>query len=111
MELNEYQEKCTETATYPGSGTISGLIYTTLGLNGEAGEVAEKVKKIMRDDGCEVTPEKKREIALELGDVFYYLAESARNLGFKLSFIAELNNAKLHDRKMRNAIGGSGDNR
>jgi len=108
MDLNKYQEKALETAQYPESHKI---IYPTLGLTGEAGEVSDKVKKVLRDNDGEFTDEKKLDIALELGDVLRYCATLANDLGFRLEDIAQANIQKLACRKERGKIEGSGDNR
>ncbi len=71
MTLNEYQRHALETAIYPAE---SRIVYPTLGLTGEAGEVADKVKKVIRDGHREFTPEKKAEIMKEIGDVLWYCA-------------------------------------
>lgn len=106
MELNEYQQKALETAIYP-----IAIIYPALGMCGEAGEVADKVKKILRDNNSEFTPEKKAEIAKEIGDVLWYCATLANDLGYTLQQIAEMNYEKLRSRQLRGKLGGSGDNR
>lgn len=108
MKLNEYQDGALTTAVYPESMRI---IYPALGLAGESGEVADKVKKVLRDNECNFTEDKKREIALELGDVLWYVATLAEDIGYCLEDIAALNLAKLSSRKQRGMIGGSGDNR
>jgi NTP pyrophosphatase (non-canonical NTP hydrolase) len=109
MELNEYQKAAGLTAIYP-SGLWVGLVYTTLGLNGEAGEIAEKVKKLLRDDKT-MTEERRQELILELGDVLWYLANLAKELDVSLEEIATQNIAKLASRNKRNVIKGDGDNR
>ena len=106
MDLNNYQKLAIGSAIYPKE---DGLYYTTLGLVGEAGEVANKVKKLIRDGGD--TPDKRKEIGKELGDVCWYLAVLAEELGSNLGKIMEDNLSKLEDRKARGVIGGSGDNR
>jgi NTP pyrophosphatase (non-canonical NTP hydrolase) len=108
MQINEYQNKAVETAIY-GSG--HAIVYPTLGLAGEAGEVADKVKKVLRDSNGVFTVDKKREIAFELGDTLWYIAALARDLGYSLDEIAKANLDKLASRKERNMISGSGDNR
>lgn len=106
MEMNEYQSKALEAAIYPNDGKIS---YLTLALCGEVGEVADKVKKVMRDkEGRFYSPDITA-IALELGDALWYIANIAHILGFKLSDIAELNLKKIKDRADRDTIHGSGD--
>lgn len=108
MELNEYQKAALETAIYPESQKI---IYPTLGLTGEAGEVSDKVKKVLRDNNGEFSPERREQIALELGDVAWYLAVCAHDIGYSLEDICKKNIAKLLSRKQRGRINGSGDNR
>ncbi len=110
MNFNEYQEKASVTATYPSVGGVT-FIYPVLGLTGEAGEVAEKIKKIIRDDGGIVSAEKKIEIQKELGDVLWYVSEIARQLGIPLEDVAVGNIEKLLSRKERGQLHGSGDNR
>ena len=109
MNFEEYQKKSRKTALYPDAG--SNFIYPTLGLAGEAGEVAEKIKKVLRDDGGEVLPEKKNEIEKELGDVLWYVAQIASELGLELDVVAEKNIEKLYSRMERGKLQGSGDNR
>lgn len=110
LTLNEYQEKASLTAQYPGKGTWIGLIYTMLGL-GEAGEMQGKAKKILRDDNFIITEERRLAMAAELGDVLWYVSAAADELGFTLDQIALDNIAKLTSRKERGVIGGSGDER
>ena len=110
MQMNEYQTQATATAIYPGKGTALGLAYVGLGL-GEAGEVQGKIKKILRDNGGEITQETRVAIAKELGDVLWYVAMVAEELDFGLQHIARLNLAKLADRADRGVLGGSGDER
>ena len=107
MEFNEYQEVARETAIYPSK---QGLIYTALGLTGEAGEVAEKVKKMIRDD-IELDPEYRGKIARELGDVLWYVANLAHEIGVSLDTVAKANLFKLSSRKDRNVLKGDGDER
>ena len=108
MNLNEYQETAASTAIYPED---SNIIYPVLGLNGEAGEVAEKVKKVIRDNNGIFSEEVITEIAKELGDVLWYLAAIARDLDLTLEDIARGNLIKLKQRQDRNKLNGSGDNR
>ena len=108
MTLNEYQEKAVATAIY---GEGSKIIYPTLGLTGEAGEVADKVKKVLRDNEGVFTDEKKKEIMKEAMDCLWYLAALANDLGYTLEEGAQMNLDKLASRKARNVISGSGDNR
>ena len=102
--FNLYQELAAEFATYPEEQNI---IYPTLGLTGEAGELANKVKKVIRGDG-ELD---KKACALELGDILWYVSDLAKNLGYSLQDIAEMNIQKLADRRERNALKGNGDYR
>lgn len=108
MEVNEYQQMALETAVYPKEYQI---IYTALGLTGEAGEVSDKVKKVLRDNDGLFTEERKREIAKELGDVAWYLAVCAHDIGYTLEEICQMNYNKLKSRQQRGVLGGSGDNR
>lgn len=110
MELDDYQRRARATAFYPdaGYGTNGGLTYTALGLSGEAGEFTNKVKKLHRDgyvDGQD------RGMALELGDVLWYVALAAAELGYSLDDIASANLAKLQQRSIKGKLGGSGDER
>ena len=112
--FDEYQYKAAETAIYKDKDK---LLYTALGLAGEAGEVANKVKKIIRDREFEgnavdsLDPEERYYLVEELGDVLWYVSALANDLGFDLSHVAEINIEKLQDRANRNTIGGSGDDR
>jgi NTP pyrophosphatase (non-canonical NTP hydrolase) len=108
MTINEYQNKAIKTAIY---GVGNSIIYPTLGLAGEAGEVADKVKKVLRDSNGEFSDEVKKQIIFESGDVLWYLAALARDLGYTLEEMAQMNLDKLASRKERNQISGSGDNR
>jgi NTP pyrophosphatase (non-canonical NTP hydrolase) len=108
MKINEYQEEAIKTAIY---GEGQRIIYPTLGLAGEAGEVAEKVKKILRDKNGIFSDEQKLEIAKEISDVLWYCSALARDIGYTLEKIAEINLEKLKSRQERNKIQGSGDNR
>lgn len=111
MELNDYQDKAMQTGFYPGRHRLEGLIYTALGAAGEAGEVANKVKKIIRDNDGSCTGETKDAIASEVGDVLWYLAMLASEVGYTLEEIARMNIQKLASRAERSALTGSGDNR
>jgi NTP pyrophosphatase (non-canonical NTP hydrolase) len=108
-----YQEITGETAIYPGAkvGTYDAISYLTLGLTGEAGEIANKIKKIARDKQGEVSEDDAAEILKEAGDVLWYLARLCDELGGELSYVAQSNIDKLMDRKERGVIAGSGDNR
>tara|TARA_R110000824_G_scaffold2558_2_gene11731 strand:+ start:15125 stop:15466 length:342 start_codon:yes stop_codon:yes gene_type:complete len=104
-----YQDKADETAIYPNKG--DNLYYPALGLAGEAGEVCEKVKKIMRDKGGVLSEADALEISKELGDVLWYLSAIACEINVALSTVAEDNIDKLQSRKERGRLQGSGDNR
>ena len=95
MNLNEYQYLARKTALYPNVG--ENPIYPTLGLTGEAGEVADKVKK--------------ESIKLELGDVLWYVSQLSSELGFDLEEVANANLEKLSSRSLRGCISGDGDSR
>lgn len=109
-ELYEYQVATRETAVYPHAetGEPAALSYCALGLVGEAGEVANKVKKLLRDGD---TRELRNAARGELGDVLWYLGRLADELGTSLTAVAAENLAKLRDRQVRGVLGGSGDNR
>ena len=109
MDLNAYQQGARSTARYPNVG--ANPIYPTLSLCGEAGEVADKVKKVLRDQGGSFNAEIREALKLELGDVLWYVAQLSSELGFELAEIAEANLNKLASRAARNVIGGSGDHR
>ncbi len=109
MNFEEYQKKSRVTAQYSDAG--SNYIYPTLGLSGEAGEVVEKIKKVIRDKGGEVNDETRDEIKKELGDVLWYVSQLATELGLSVDDIAESNIKKLYDRMERGVLKGSGDNR
>jgi NTP pyrophosphatase (non-canonical NTP hydrolase) len=109
MDLDAYQRQARQTALYPQAG--SNPIYPTLGLCGEAGEVADKVKKVLRDQGGVFDAEVLAGLKLELGDVLWYVAQLASELGFTLEEIGRANLDKLASRSERNVISGSGDRR
>lgn len=132
--LDEYQNDAFGTAIYPGKGACAGALYCALKLSGEAGEVAEKVGKAIRDDGFLFsedltiardaafesdpwanskwfTAERRQELIKELGDTLWYVAAMAGELGVSLSHVAAINMEKLRDRQARGVLGGSGDDR
>lgn len=110
LDIDNYQKQAMHTAIYRGKGTVDGLVYCALGL-GESGEVQGKVKKILRDDEGILTVEKRDQIAKELGDVLWYVAATASELGLDLSEVARLNLLKLQKRAQDNTLRGSGDDR
>ncbi len=113
MDFKEYQEAVTSTALYPevGTGSIGAITYCTLGLAGEAGEIAEKVKKLIRDSGGIPTPEFRAAILKEIGDPLWYIAALSKELGFTLEEVAQANKEKLFGRRERGTLQGSGDDR
>jgi len=120
LNMNDYQERARATAQYPGMIETKaapmeivgpGLIYCALKLNGEAGEFAEKVGKIMRDKDSQISADDRVALGNELGDVLWYISQAALELDFPLGQIARMNLNKLNSRRERNMIGGSGDDR
>lgn len=109
MDFKEYQNKARETAIYPYVG--NNIEYPTLGLCGEAGEIANKVKKIKRDYEGYMTKEIREALIHELGDVLWYLAMVANEAGLSLDYIAMLNVKMLKDRQDKDKLHGSGDDR
>lgn len=109
MHGNDYQTLTLSTAIYPGAGTGDDreLTYLALGLNGEAGEVADKIKKYLRDGkALDIGG-----IVYELGDVCWYIARMADALGYTLEDVLEINYNKLQKRKLNNTLTGDGDAR
>ena len=109
MDFKTYQKKARETAQYPNLGQNN--IYPTLGLIGEAGEVAEKVKKVLRDKNGIFDEQSKIALKKELGDVLWYLSNLCTEFNFNLDDVAIQNLEKLKSRAARGRISGSGDNR
>jgi len=109
MNFEEYQKKSRVTAKYPDAG--KNYVYPTLGLAGESGEVAEKIKKVIRDKNGIIDEETREMIKKELGDVLWYVSQIASELGLTLDDIAEHNIEKLYSRMERGKLGGSGDRR
>ncbi len=110
MKFDEYQKRALSTVLTTDD-KFKDLLHWVLGINGESGEIAEKIKKIIRDKGGKVSAEDKQELAKEIGDVLWYLAVLAEDLGVSLDDIAVANLEKLQSRKQRGVLGGSGDNR
>lgn len=108
MNANSFQDWTMSVAIYPGAGTGNDqeLSYLALGLNGEAGEVADKIKKHLRDGKLDIGG-----IIYELGDVCWYVARLAESLGYELEDVLTINYSKLESRKSRDVITGSGDER
>ena len=105
-DLTSYQKWTQSTAIY-----TNPIIYPSLELAGEVGEVCNQVKKIYRDDKGYVSPTRKNDLEKEIGDCLWALARLVDDLGLDFNKVAEYNVKKLEDRKARNVIGGSGDNR
>jgi NTP pyrophosphatase (non-canonical NTP hydrolase) len=107
MNPNEYQEMAVSTSQFPKE---NGLVYTALGLGNEAGEYQGKIKKYLRGD-YKLTPEVRLMLADELGDVAWYLATCADQLGYALEEILEMNVEKVMRRVKNNTVRGNGDSR
>ena len=107
MDFNDYQTKSRKTAGYPAIG--HPVIYPTLGLVNEAGEVAGKIKKVFRDKEGQINEETREALKAELGDVLWYVTQMATELDLSLDDIAESNITKLYDRLERGKIRGDGD--
>lgn len=121
-ELNVYQSIAIRSAVYPGQGTGMGLVYCSLKLAGEAGELSQHIGKAMRDDGFvpalspaygpgTLRPERREALVKELGDVLWYVSALAKELDIFLSEVARMNLVKLADRTKREKLQGSGDDR
>lgn len=111
MDFNEYQQHASKTADFSAVDKQFRPLYITLGVTGEAGELAEKVKKQFRDDKGMLTDERKELIAKEIGDVLWYLSQLAQEIGVPFERIAAMNIEKLADRAARGTLQGSGDTR
>jgi len=111
MDFNEYQKLASRTATFDGKNAEYQLMYVCLGLAGETGEVIEKVKKVIRNDGGAISEERREAIKREIGDVLWYLSQIARVCGISLDEAAEANIKKLADRAARGVIKSEGDSR
>ncbi len=113
MEFSEYQKKSRKTALYPNLG--DNLPYLALGISDEAGEVAGKVKKFIHNHNftsiSELSEEQKKDLAKEVGDVLWFAAQIATEIGIDFGEVAEMNIDKLYSRLDRDKIGGSGDDR
>lgn len=109
MDFSEYQEEAGKTAIYPQRG--NNLAYPVMGLAGEAGEVANKAKKVYRDSGGKLTDEARLAISHELGDVLWYVAACCSEIGYSMSFVAQRNLDKLAARQATGKLKGDGDKR
>lgn len=108
MQASEYQSATAKTAIYP---TQSALAYLALGLAGEAGEVAGKVSKVIRDNNGNLTSESNLQLKKEVGDCLWFISQLCNEYGWTLEELFDLNISKLFDRQKRGVLGGSGDNR
>ena len=111
MTLEEYQEQSRTTAVYPGKGEFQGLAYCVLGMCGEAGECANDVKKMSRDDRTLRKPERIERIVDEVGDLMWYVAQTCSELGISLQTVIEMNREKLKSRQVRGTLHGDGSRR
>lgn len=109
MDMNAYQQAALRTAA-PKDKTDE-VFHLLLGLVGETGEIAEKAKKIVRDQGSDFSHWDREDLAKELGDTLWYVAVLADHFDLRLADVAELNIKKLADRQQRDAISGRGDDR
>lgn len=109
MTFKEYQDETEKHAIYPGKG--HNFLYPLVGIMGEAGEIAEKIKKIWRDKENIISAEDRLEITKEIGDVLWYLSQLSTELGIEFNEVAETNIKKIQSRLERQQINGSGDNR
>lgn len=109
MDLNTYQTSALQTAVYPNMG--ANFAYPALGIAGEAGEVADKLKKVIRDNDGVLTDPVRDAVAKELGDVMWYVSVLAYELDYDLETIAQQNLDKLASRQQRGVLTGSGDDR
>jgi NTP pyrophosphatase (non-canonical NTP hydrolase) len=111
--FDQYESEIVMLAAYPNVG--HNMVYPALGMVGESGEVAEKVKKFWRNtnrtDGNDLTLDERQMLAKEVGDVLWYASALSREIGMTLGEVAALNSAKLRDRRERNVIKSEGDSR
>lgn len=111
MTFSDYQHESRQTAIYTSRNVGNHLAYLALGVTGEAGEMADKVKKLLRDQEGAMSTEWKEAFIKECGDVLWYLAQCATELGVDFEHVAETNLQKIKDRKARQQISGEGDSR
>jgi len=109
MTFNDYQAETNKTAIYPDRG--HNFVYPVLGMMGESGEVAEKIKKVWRDKNNVISDTDKLEIKKEMGDVLWYLSQLATELQIDFDDVANTNVLKIQSRLERNKLNGDGDNR
>lgn len=108
VSFNEYSAQARSTEFFPKDVSIA---YLLMGLAGESGEICNKYKKVLRDEGGELTEQRINEMRAEIGDVLWYLDRLAEHLGSSLGVEAHNNIVKLKDRHARGVVAGSGDNR
>lgn len=106
MDMSDYQAQAKKTAIYQ-----QGIIYPAVGLASEVGELCGEVKRILRDDGGTLTEARKARLTAELGDVLWYVAALASDLGVDLGQVARANIDKLLSRQQRNVLTGEGGER
>lgn len=113
MDLDEYQRKAAVSDTFSATDDLfsPAMLEKVLGLTGEAGEVSDKIKKIIRDKQGKMTEEDREAVVKELGDVMWYIAGIARYLEVPLSEVGKKNIEKLQGRMKRGTLAGSGDDR
>ncbi len=104
MEFSNYQNQAKRTAIYPAENSNVGLMYVALGLCGESGEVADNIKKVIRDANGEITADRHDALVSEMGDVLWYLAMLCYELETTLETVALRNLAKLRKRQRENAL-------
>jgi NTP pyrophosphatase (non-canonical NTP hydrolase) len=107
--FDEYEQLVNDTAIYPNRG--SNIVYPALGLCGEAGEVAEKIKKVLRDQDGVLNDETREAIVKEMGDVIWYLVALSKEIGTNINHVIDVNRKKLIGRRERGTLQGSGDDR
>lgn len=110
MKLNDYQTEASKTADYEGLN-VDPIVFLGLALSGETGEITEKIKKALRNDGGVFTTDTKNSIMHELGDVLWYVSQMSKHLGFSLEEVANYNLKKLESRYERGVIKSEGDER
>ena len=109
MKFDDYQEKAKKYDTFKPSS--AGFVEKVLGLTGEAGETADKIKKIIRDKKGRMSDEDREALTKELGDTLWYLAAIAGYMDVPLSEVAKKNLDKLESRQKRDKLHGEGDDR
>ncbi len=115
MDFEEYQRLSKKSAIYPelgvSNGPFVGWIYPSLGLAGEAGEVVDNIKKLIRDQRLVLDEELRERIKKELGDILWYVSQLASELSLSLDDVAKSNLAKVESRRTQGSLHGSGDER